>query len=387
MTGGAGADSFNFTNLFSDASITDFASGVDKIHLDAQAMTELGTTGNFAAGDPRFFSAAGAMGGHDADDRVVYDTSFGNLWYDPDGSGAQQAQLIAVVRSGGSPATVVASDIVVDNGTPPSGGGGATEGNDTIVGTAGDDTIHALGGNDSISGLDGNDFLDGGAGVDTIDGGAGNDTLEVSTGDVLVDASGVDTVLSDAPYWLLATGFENLTLNGTADSDGDGSAGANVITGNSGANEFHGNGGDDTIVGGAGNDSIGGGSGNDWLEGGAGNDTLGGSGDRDHFVFRESGTANADTVVDMSGNWDDVRLDANAFADLGATGRFAAGDARFFAGAGATAAHDASDRVVYNTTTGQLFYDHDGSGGDAAQLVATLQGAPAIAATDIWSFT
>jgi Ca2+-binding RTX toxin-like protein len=194
-------------------------------------------------------------------------------------------------------------------------------------------------------------------------------------------------VVSNAPYWLLGTGFENLTLNGTADIDGDGNAAANVITGNSGANEFHGNQGDDTIVGGAGNDSVGGGSGNDWLEGGAGNDTLGGSGDRDHFVFRELGAANADLVTDMSRNWDDIRLDANAFSDLGATGRFAAGDARFFSGAGATAAHDANDRVVYDTSTGNLYYDHDGSGGDAAQLVATLQGAPAILATDIWSFS
>ena len=44
---------------------------------------------------------------------------------------------------------------------------------------------------------------------------------------------------------------------------------------------------------------------------------------------------------------------------------------------------DASDRIVYNTTTGQLFYDADGSGAGAAQLIATFQGAPAIAATDI----
>src|SRR5204863_9802058 len=34
-------------------------------------------------------------------------------------------------------------------------------------------------------------------------------------------------------------------------------------------------------------------------------------------------------------------------------------------------------------STGQLFYDADGSGGGAAQLIATLQGAPAISATDI----
>src|SRR5207253_8955881 len=62
---------------------------------------------------------------------------------------------------------------------------------------------------------------------------------------------------------------------------------------------------------------------------------------------------------------------------------FAAGDARVFAGAGAVSGHDADDRVIYNTSTGQLFYDADGSGGSAAQLMATLQGATALSATDI----
>jgi hypothetical protein len=38
---------------------------------------------------------------------------------------------------------------------------------------------------------------------------------------------------------------------------------------------------------------------------------------------------------------------------------------------------------VYNITTGSLYYDPDGSGTGAAQIVATFQGNPAIAATDI----
>jgi len=39
--------------------------------------------------------------------------------------------------------------------------------------------------------------------------------------------------------------------------------------------------------------------------------------------------------------------------------------------------------VVYNTSTGQLYYDADGSGSGAPQLFATLQGGAALAATDI----
>jgi len=45
--------------------------------------------------------------------------------------------------------------------------------------------------------------------------------------------------------------------------------------------------------------------------------------------------------------------------------------------------HDADDRLVYNTTTGALYYDADGSGAGAALVVANFQGAPGIVATDI----
>jgi len=77
-----------------------------------------------------------------------------------------------------------------------------------------------------------------------------------------------------------------------------------------------------------------------------------------------------------------VQLQDTAFAGIGAMGNFAAGDARFWASSTGTA-HDANDRVLYNTSTGQLYYDADGNGGGAAQLFATLTNSPAIVATDI----
>jgi hypothetical protein len=87
--------------------------------------------------------------------------------------------------------------------------------------------------------------------------------------------------------------------------------------------------------------------------------------------------------LDFASAWDGLSVDNAAFTAAGADGRFATNDARFFAGAGATAGHDADDRMVYDTTAGKLYYDADGSGSGAAQLVATIAGHPTIAASDI----
>jgi Ca2+-binding RTX toxin-like protein len=94
------------------------------------------------------------------------------------------------------------------------------------------------------------------------------------------------------------------------------------------------------------------------------------------------GTANADRISDWTSGLDKVQLDDAAFTSIGALGNFTAGDGRFWASSTGTA-HDADDRVVYNQSTGGLYYDADGSGSGAAQLIATVLNAPAVAATDI----
>src|SRR6266404_1806351 len=174
------------------------------------------------------------------------------------------------------------------------------------------------------------------------------------------------------------------TLNGTEGNDTlIGTADADTINGLGGNDFLAGDSGDDSIVGGSGNDTIYGDGGNDWLEGGSGNDLLSGGGGQDSYAFRELGPANADSVANFATGWDNIQLDAGAFANIGATGRFGGGDVRFYAAPGAASGHTADDRIIYDTTSGQLWYDADGSGPGGAQLIATFQGAPSIAASDI----
>jgi Ca2+-binding RTX toxin-like protein len=275
--------------------IEDFASGGDEIRLDGSGnMSALGASGNFSAADPRFHAAAGAIAGHDADDRVIYNTTTGELFYDADGSGSGAAMHIATLQAG---ANVVATDIEVANSTAPVGG-------QTINGTANNDTLV---------------------------GGAGNDTMN----------------------------------------------------GNAGADLIQGQGGNDSLLGSTGWDTLQGGDGNDWLHGDGWSDTMTGGAGSDSFVWNDSGNNTRDTVTDFASGMDELLFDNAAMTALGANGAWAAGDGRFWAAAGATGGHDADDRLVYNTSNGNLYYDADGSGAGAAQVVATFQGGVSISASDI----
>ncbi|WP_334732410.1 hypothetical protein [Nostoc sp.] len=57
---------------------------------------------------------------------------------------------------------------------------------------------------------------------------------------------------------------------------------------------------------------------------------------------------------------------------------------RFRSGAGITTANTTTQRFIYNTTNGALFFDADGSlGGSAPLQIATLSGNPALSNTNI----
>jgi Ca2+-binding RTX toxin-like protein len=155
----------------------------------------------------------------------------------------------------------------------------------------------------TLTGGAGNDTLDGGAGNDTLVGGTGDDTYFVdSVGDKVTEnaGEGTDTIVTGLNY-ALGDNFENLTLNGVNNVDGDGNDLDNVITGNDGNNVLDGGAGDDVLNGGAGDDILLGGDGDDTLDGGDGDDILSG-GDGDNTYYVDAG----DTIVEGSDGVDDV---------------------------------------------------------------------------------
>jgi Ca2+-binding RTX toxin-like protein len=207
--------------------------------------------------------------------------------------------------------------------------------------------------NDKLTGTSGNNVIDGDRGADRMEGGAGHDRYYVdNAGDVVIEAnvSGNDIVVSTVSFSLAGQYIERLTLEGSADIDGTGNSVANEIIGNAGSNILDGSTGNDTLTGGAGGD---------------------------FFVFSTAlGASNVDTITDFNVAADTIRIDNAVFAGL-ATGTLAS-DA--FAANTTGNAGDATDRIIYETDTGNLYFDADGTGAGAKVLFAKLD--PGLALTN-----
>jgi hypothetical protein len=253
-------------------------------------------------------------------------------------------------------------------------------GTNTLEGLAGDDTLFGKGGNDRLDGGSGGDLLDGGTGTDSLIGGAGNDVYVTDGGDMISErsGSGVDTVRATVAY-ALGAHLENLVLTGSGNLTGTGNGLANVMTGNGGANRLSGEGGSDRLTGGSGGDRLDGGRGNDALDGGTGADSLTGGAGRDVFVFSATPSAgNADRITDFRVVDDTIHLDDAVFAGLR---RGALAGSAFVKNTSGNAA-DRSDRVIYESDTGKVWYDRDGTGSASKVLVATLDKNLALTAAD-----
>jgi Ca2+-binding RTX toxin-like protein len=291
---------------------------------------------------------------------------------------------------------------------------------------------NALG--NKLVGNSGDNIIDGKAGADVMSGGAGNDTYRVdNAGDSVVEAgnAGVDQVFSSVGY-SLSQFVENLTLTGATNINMNGNTLNNKLVGNSGNNIIDGLAGADVMIGGAGNDTyrvdksgdsvveaanggtdqvissvgyslsqfvenltltgsanlnmngntlgnkLAGNSGNNIIDGQAGADAMTGGGGSDIFAFSTSLVAgNVDTITDFNVVADTIRLSHTIFSSIAGTGTLSA--AQFAANASGTA-QDASDRIIYETDTGKLFYDSNGSAAGGAVQFATI--APGLALTN-----
>ena len=205
-----------------------------------------------------------------------------------------------------------------------------------------------------------NTLSDGGAGAsDTLVGLAGNDVYVVNNaGTIITEAAtfGSDTVQTSVSYVLGAAAdietFSTTNAAGTGAINLTGNDIAQSITGNAGIN---------------------------FIDGRLGNDVLSGGNGADTFIFSTALNAatNLDTISDFIAIDDTVQLSNAIFSALGGT-ILAADFLINTTGVAATAAQN----IIYNSSTGALFYDADGTGATASIQFATLTGAPTISLSD-----
>jgi serralysin len=150
-----------------------------------------------------------------------------------------------------------------------------------------------------------------------------------------------------------------------------GGLGNDTIRGNSAANNLNGGARNDKLYGEAGNDTLMGGSGNDTLSGGLGKDTLSGGSGKDVFLFNQATNSkiNVDTITDFSVKDDAVHLDDAIFKAFTHTGTI---DSGWLLRSSGTSAKDGNDFLIYETDTGNLYYDSNGSRAGGSVLVAHL---------------
>ncbi len=285
--------------------------------------------------------------------------------------------------------------------------GGA--GNDTLIGSVGNNLLSGDDGNDSLtascygyryssySGVSyddfslGNNTLKGGAGDDTLSARAskGNNLLDGGNGNDYLDISGSESTFEGYDSYSASNSYSygNNTLNGGAGDDtlkASGSIGNNLLFGGDGNdyldifgfserpyfdsysdstsygdNLLDGGDGNDTLSasGALGNNTLNGGNGDDILTGGNGNDRLYGGGGTDTFAFN-SFNEGIDTIYDFNPTNELIRVSPGYYNFGGGllVGVLSAG--QFTIGASATTS---AQRFIYNSTTGALFFDQDGS--------------------------
>jgi len=204
----------------------------------------------------------------------------------------------------------------------------------------------------------------------------GNDVITISSSDAprsgVYGYAGNDKITGNSLDDCIDGGEGNDTIVGMAGGDS--------LFGGSGNDSLSGGAGSDYISGDEGNDIIDGGSGDDTIEGRLGKDTLAGGAGSDTFLFDfnlDTKNSDADVIADFAPGVDSITLfigESDRELKL----------SEFKSGAGLNAAKTEDQRVIYDTSTGKLYYDADGRGGEACVLVVTLVGKPNIKYSDVY---
>jgi Ca2+-binding RTX toxin-like protein len=249
---------------------------------------------------------------------------------------------------------------------------------------AGSDFFDGRGGRTigNIEGGDGNDTIYGGVGADNLFGNNNDDTLYFSIEDSVVNGgTGVDAAYntyndfgltfnmganSIEQYYGSQAG-ETIVTSANIRMDVDAGGGNDLISGGAQGDGLSGGTGNDTIFGGLGPDQIGGGFGDDRIIGGIGADLIYGEQGNDTFVYNGVGDA-GDTITDFEIGRDKIEILRSGFDFSLGTGTLAAN--RLVAGP----ANQAFGQFLLDTSTGNVFWDGDGTGAGTPTFLFQTQG-------------
>ena len=309
LTGGAGADTFNILSGYN--TITDFGNGADILKVSSGATASATAYGNF--------TATSAI------------INNGTAWIDAHG------HTVNLASAGGR--------------------NGWTLTNSSATGV-------------TLAGSAHNDIISGGTGNNTLSGGAGADTFNILSGfNTITDlGNGADILSVSRGAAASATVYGNFTATsatinyGTASIDANGH---NVDLTSAGSGDYGWTIRNSSATGA----TLAGSALNDIISGGTGNDTLTGSGGNNTFVFNTAPntSTNHDTITDFVHGTDIFQFSHAIFYSINSWV-----SNEFYSAPGAVTGHISTDRIVYNTTTGNLYYDVDGSGPRLAVLVALI---------------
>lgn len=180
---------------------------------------------------------------------------------------------------------------------------------------------------------------------------------------------------------------DNETIFGTLLRDRiDGGEGRDFLAGLDGNDRMIGGTDRDLIIGGRGNDTMQGGGEHDVLKGGNGSDTLTGGSDKDTlaghngsdgFVLANN-SGSQDEIVDFVSGTDQLLLLSRLFGNLA----LGALEPEHFVSNAKGLAKERDDRLIYDTTSGELFYDANGSRAGGSELIAVFNNLAAPQSSD-----